>query len=56
MAWASALLGRLSDKQWNDAFRAGGYEPAVANRFIKVLKAKIRQGKALTTRVADRDQ
>jgi hypothetical protein len=31
IAWVSELLGRLSDKQWNDAFRAAGYEPAVAN-------------------------
>ena len=38
VAWASALLGRLSDKQWADAFRAGGYEPEVANRFIAKLK------------------
>lgn len=52
--WASNLLGRLSDKQWADAFRAGGYEPAVANRFITRLKEKIQQGRALGDRAAVR--
>lgn len=55
VAWASELLGSLTDKQWADAFRAGGYEPAIANRFIAKLKQKIEQGRALTTRAADRD-
>lgn len=54
VVWASELLGRLSDQQWQDAFRAGGYRPEVANRFIKKLKEKIDQGKALASRVADR--
>jgi hypothetical protein len=33
-------------KQWRDAFRAGGYEPAVADRFIRRLLAKIAEGLA----------
>jgi hypothetical protein len=45
--WACALLGRLSDSQWADAFRAGGYTPDVASRFIRRLKAKIEQGRRL---------
>jgi hypothetical protein len=56
VAWVSALLGRLSDKQWADAFRAGGYEPDVANRFIAKLKEKINQGRALGARAANRDR
>jgi hypothetical protein len=56
IAWASELLGRLSDKQWSDAFRAAGYEPAVANRFIAKLKEKVDQGRALGARAADRDR
>ena len=56
VAWASELLGRLSEKQWQDAFRAGGYEPAVANRFIAKLREKIAQGRALVSRVADRER
>jgi hypothetical protein len=47
VAWASNLLAQLSDRQWRDAFRAGGYEPAVANRFIKKLREKTEQGLAL---------
>src|SRR5688572_5204883 len=55
VAWASDLLGRLSDKQWADAFRAGGYAPDEAQRFIKRLKEKINEGRAPGARVADRD-
>ena len=56
VAWASNLLGRLSDKQWADAFRAGGYEPAIAKRFIARLKEKVEQGQSLVTRAAARDR
>jgi hypothetical protein len=41
VVWASELLGQLTDRQWSDAFRAGGYEPAVADRFIGRLHQKI---------------
>jgi len=40
----------LSDEQWSDAFRAGGYTPEVAGRFIRSLKAKIEQGRRLEQR------
>jgi hypothetical protein len=56
VAWASELLGRLSDKQWSDAFRAAGYEPAAANRFIARLKEKIQQGRSLGAAAADRER
>jgi len=39
--WASSLLSKLSDRQWNDAFRAGGYTPAVAERFLRKVHANI---------------
>jgi hypothetical protein len=42
--WASELLAGLSDRQWADAFRAGGYEPQIAARFIVKLKANIARG------------
>jgi hypothetical protein len=45
--WICEKLQRLSDKQWNDAFRAGGYAPEVASRFIRRLKQKIEEGLAL---------
>ena len=56
VAWACELLGRLSDKQWADAFRAGGFDPDDANRFITKLKEKIDQGRSLGARPADREQ
>lgn len=47
VAWATNLLGRLSDRQWQDAFRAGGYPPEVAARFIRTLKGKLAAGREL---------
>jgi len=41
--WAAALIGGLSERQWQDAFRAGGYPPDVAARFINVLRERIAQ-------------
>ena len=52
VAWACNLLGRLSEKQMQDAFRAAGYEPAVAGRFIAKLREKIQQGRSLTLAAA----
>ena len=49
LRWASELLVRLTDSQWADAFRAGGYPPDIANRFIVRLQQKI----ADASRIAD---
>jgi hypothetical protein len=56
VVWISELLARLTPEQWQDAFRAGGYEPEIANRFIARLREKIEQGRALGLRAADRNQ
>lgn len=48
VVWTTQLLSRLSDEQWNDAFRAAGYPPDQAARFIAKLKSKIAEGLALT--------
>jgi hypothetical protein len=45
--WTCDLLARLSPRQWNDAFRAGGYTPEQSARYIRKLQAKIAQGRAL---------
>ena len=45
--WACDLLAGLTDSQWREAFLAGGYEPAVGDRFIRRLQSKIRDGLAL---------
>jgi hypothetical protein len=47
VAWTSALLARLSDRQWDDAFRAGGYTPDERRRYIAKIKEKIDQGLGL---------
>jgi hypothetical protein len=49
VVWSCELLARLSDRQWQDAFRAGGYEPVTAARYIAKIKEKIGQGLALGT-------
>jgi hypothetical protein len=45
--WICEQLDRLTDDQWHDAFRAGGIERRVAERFIRRLKQKIAEGLAL---------
>jgi hypothetical protein len=47
VVWTARLLSRLSDAQWNDAFRAGGYSPEQAARYIAKLKSKIAEGLAI---------
>jgi hypothetical protein len=45
--WICERLSRLTDEQWHDAFRAGGYPTAIADRYIARLKQKIAEGLAL---------
>jgi len=45
--WTCERLARLSDRQWQDAFRAGGYEPALAERYIRRFEQKVAEGLAL---------
>ena len=40
-------LDALTDAQWQDAFRAGGYSKELADRFIRRLEQKIAEGLAL---------
>jgi hypothetical protein len=42
--WICGLLNRLSARQWHDAFRAGDYDPEVAERYIRHLQKKIAEG------------
>lgn len=42
--WTSRLLARLTEKQWNDAFRSAGFSEAEGIRFIARLKQKIAEG------------
>ena len=45
--WICDSLAGLSDRQLDDAFRAGGYPKSLADRFIRRLKQKIAEGRAL---------
>jgi len=45
--WLCGRLDRLTDRQWQDAFRAGGYNRQTADRFIRRMKQKIAEGLAL---------
>jgi hypothetical protein len=45
--WTAKLLSRLTDKQWQDAFRAGGYSADDSARYIAKIKEKIAAGRAL---------
>ena len=46
--WTCQLLNRLTDRQWRDAFRASGYNPQQAMRYITRIKEKISQGLTIT--------
>jgi hypothetical protein len=48
--WICDRLGALSHRQLEDAFRAGGYPKSLADRFIRRLKQKIAEGRALKDR------
>ena len=54
VVWTARLLSRLSDAQWNDAFRAAGYPPDHASRYITKIKSKIAEGLALAQRATAR--
>jgi hypothetical protein len=45
--WICGRLDKLTDAQWQDAFRAGGYSKTTADRFIRRMKQKIAEGLAL---------
>jgi hypothetical protein len=46
-AWAARLIGGLSDHQWQEAFRAGGYAPDTAARFIDILRTRVKQAQVI---------
>jgi hypothetical protein len=46
--WAAELLHRITDAQWDDAFRAADYDAGVRARFIRKIKAKIAEGLAVS--------
>jgi len=58
LRWACELVGGLTERQWEDAFRAGGYPSDLAQRFIHILRARIDEGRKIAGgqwRAASRD-
>ena len=53
VAWGCNLLAKLTDRQWEDAFRAAGYAPETASGFIGVIRARIAQGQRIGAGGAD---
>ena len=42
------ILDKISDRQWDDAFRSAAYPKETSDRYIRKLKSKIQEGLALT--------
>jgi hypothetical protein len=47
LRWTGELLSRLSERQWLDAFRAGGYSPDQSARYVRKIREKIAQATSL---------
>ena len=43
LRWTGELLSRLSERQWEDAFRAGGYSADQSARYLRKIREKIAQ-------------
>ena len=54
VAWAGNLLAGLSERQWQDAFRAGGYNPEVSARFIRKIQLNIAAAQQISVEPPDR--
>jgi hypothetical protein len=44
VVWTAQLMSRVSDAQWNDAFRAAGYSDDHGRRYVAKIKSKIDEG------------
>jgi hypothetical protein len=53
VVWTCRLMARISDRQWDDAFRAAGYAEPARQRFVAKLKSKIDEGLALSARSSE---
>ena len=47
LRWTCELLSRLSEAQWIDAFRAGGYDTSDTYRYVRKIKGKIAEAQRL---------
>lgn len=44
LQWASRALLAITDRQWQDAFRAGNYDNESARRYVARIRAKAQEG------------
>ena len=44
VVWTCRLMSRLSDAQWQDAFRAAGYSDEQSRRYVAKIKSKVAEG------------
>ena len=49
VAWTTELLSQLTDQQWYDAFRSGGYSPAAAAQFINTLQVRLTEAQRIVS-------
>jgi hypothetical protein len=52
--WISELMNQITPKQYADAFRAGAYPDATAERLISKLRSKVQEGLNLKTQTGRR--
>jgi hypothetical protein len=50
--WTCERLARITPRQWDDAFRAGGYDADTAARFIAQVRRRVDAGVALADKPA----
>jgi hypothetical protein len=46
--WTATLMSRVTDAQWEDAFRSAAFSPEIRARYIRKIKAKIAEGLAVS--------
>jgi hypothetical protein len=49
LRWAATRLQRLTDAQWNDAFRAANYTDEIRDRYRRKIRQKIEEALKLAT-------
>jgi hypothetical protein len=54
VVWTCTRLAQLSDRQWDDAFRAGRYDQPTRRRYVARIKAKVQEGLAIGRKEARR--
>jgi hypothetical protein len=49
VAWTTGLVSQLTDEQWYEAFRSGGYSRAAAEPFIDTLQARLAEAQRIVS-------